>query len=478
MKRVLVLLILLPTFCFGQWLQVGNQISGTESGEALGTSTSISGNGQVFSVGAQSKDMINATNVGQVQVFEFTNGTWTPKGSAINGDGAGDFFGESQMLSEDGNVLAIGATGLIANPPNAGYVKIYEFNGTNWIQRGTSLVGTAIGDEFGDRISLSADGTTLAVSANPIAAGYVKVFKWNGSAWNQLGSDLSSGILGDDFGKFLTLDSIGTTLVVGASYHDSPLVKTGRLIVYEWNGSNWNQKGTDIFGEVSGDYFGTGITINSIGTIMAAAGRGVAPEKGYVKIFEWNGSDWAQKGSKIISYSGLLFGHENDINSSGDLLISGCVTGNYAKIHKFQGTDWVLVDSLHLPNSVTLGNSVAMDKSGSTVVVGDYYAAPGGLTAAGQATVFKDASMLSIDNLNQELTLKAFPIPASNLVHIQCEQNVESYKVISTNGQVLANCSGINSSDFSIDVKDMPDGNYQLQLTIGGKTKTLRLTKN
>ena len=67
---------------------------------------------------------------------------------------------------------------------NAGHVRIYEWNGSSWTQRGQDIDGEAAGDYSGNSVSLSSDGNTVAIGApynggNGADAGHVRIFKTN-----------------------------------------------------------------------------------------------------------------------------------------------------------------------------------------------------------------------------------------------------------------------------------------------------------
>ena len=61
--------------------------------------------------------------------------------------------------------MAVAAYGNDANGLEAGYVRVYDFNGTIWEQIGSNIYGEAAGDGSGYSISLSADGSTLGIGA-------------------------------------------------------------------------------------------------------------------------------------------------------------------------------------------------------------------------------------------------------------------------------------------------------------------------
>jgi hypothetical protein len=100
-------LILFPVFCFGQWVQLGNSINGQISGDGCGNSTAISADGYTVAAGS-SRSSISFPNAGQVRVFGYTNGSWNQVGADINGESSGDQTGQSVSLSSDGSILAIG----------------------------------------------------------------------------------------------------------------------------------------------------------------------------------------------------------------------------------------------------------------------------------------------------------------------------------------------------------------------------------
>jgi hypothetical protein len=68
-------------------------------------------------------------------------------------------------------------------------------NGHVWHQRHDDIDGEAESDQSGNSVSLSGDGTTLAIGApfndaTDESAGHVRVFRDDGTAWMQLGDDI------------------------------------------------------------------------------------------------------------------------------------------------------------------------------------------------------------------------------------------------------------------------------------------------
>ncbi|MAN34679.1 MAG: hypothetical protein CL410_10390, partial [Acidimicrobiaceae bacterium] len=110
-------------------------------------------------------------------------------GSDIDGEAEGDYFGASMSLSSDGTILAVGGTHNDGNGLTAGHVRVFEFSGGSWSQLGSDIDGEAAGDEFGESVSLSSDGTILAVGAvgndeSGMTAGHARVFEFSGGSWS------------------------------------------------------------------------------------------------------------------------------------------------------------------------------------------------------------------------------------------------------------------------------------------------------
>ena len=86
-------------------------------------------------------------------------------GIDIDGEAANDNSGYSVSLSSDGTRVAIGAPYNDGTGSNAGHVRIYEYSGGTWSQLSSDIVGEAANDNSGNSVSLSSDGTSVAIGA-------------------------------------------------------------------------------------------------------------------------------------------------------------------------------------------------------------------------------------------------------------------------------------------------------------------------
>ena len=108
------------------------------------------------------------------------------------------------------------------------------FATTAWEQLGLDIDGEADGDNSGESVSLSGDGTRVAIGAgtNGGSAGHVRVYQWDGSTWNQLGADIDGEAAGDNSGSSVSLSGDGTTVAIGAFLNGGGGTDAGHVRVY------------------------------------------------------------------------------------------------------------------------------------------------------------------------------------------------------------------------------------------------------
>ncbi len=113
-------------------------------------------------------------------------------GSDIDGEAGGDRSGTSVSLSSDGSRVAVGAP----QGGAAGHVRVYDWDGSAWVQVGSDIDGEAGGDRSGTSVSLSSDGSRVAIGASQndgtgSAAGHVRVY----AIASDVGSDVESSVV-------------------------------------------------------------------------------------------------------------------------------------------------------------------------------------------------------------------------------------------------------------------------------------------
>mmetsp|Transcript_3784 Transcript_3784/g.4326 ORF Transcript_3784/g.4326 Transcript_3784/m.4326 type:complete len:114 (+) Transcript_3784:436-777(+) len=108
---------------------------------------------------------------------------WIQLGSDIDGEGEDDYFGRSVSMSADGLIVAIGAGSNDGDGINRGHTRVYTWNSTmsDWIQLGSDINGESPGDWSGSSVSMSDNGQIVAIGArnndgNGWSSGHVRVY--------------------------------------------------------------------------------------------------------------------------------------------------------------------------------------------------------------------------------------------------------------------------------------------------------------
>jgi uncharacterized protein YjbI with pentapeptide repeats len=334
------------------WDRLGNDIDGEAADDRSGTSVSLSANGTVLAIGANTNDG-TGSNAGHVRIYSYNPSKttanslgpagWDKLGGDIDGEAAGDQSGgnewnhDSVKLSEDGTIVAIGAPENDGFASNAGHVRVYKYNPnkstaqTNqglsgfgpagWDRLGADIDGEAATDYTGYSVGLSADGTIIAIGAygndgNGADSGHVRVYRYTPSktvavtnqsdasfgpiGWTRLGADIDGEAAGDRSGTGIAVSADGTIVAIGAHFNNS---LTGHVRVYQYNASKtssnangpigWDRLGGDIDGEATSDQSGDTIAMSADGTILAIgapSNAGSGSTAGHVRVYRYTPS--------------------------------------------------------------------------------------------------------------------------------------------------------------------------------------------
>ena len=249
----------------GEWVQQGLDIDGITEYAAAATSVSLSADGTILALGAY-------FNNGYAQVWEWNDTAWVKRGDEIIGPHSNAQSGSTVALSSDGSILAIGAPRKSYSVGSyAGLVQVWQWTGAIWVRRGSDIEAENNGDFSGGSVAISSDGNIIAIGAsgndgvNGDASGHVRVWEWSGTDWDQKGGDIDGEAEGDGSGSSVALSSDGLIVAVGASRNDVFGYDTGHVRVWEWSGTDWVQEGEDIDGEARGDYSGGAVALSSNG---------------------------------------------------------------------------------------------------------------------------------------------------------------------------------------------------------------------
>ena len=128
-----------------------------------------------------------------MRIYKNVNNIWTQVGGDIDGELSGDNSGWSVSISSDGSIVAIGAPWNDGNGTNSGHVRIYKNVNNTWTQVGGDIDGEAAGNKSGWTVNLSADGSIVAIGSpsldddgNGTNSGHVRIYKNVNNIWTCL----------------------------------------------------------------------------------------------------------------------------------------------------------------------------------------------------------------------------------------------------------------------------------------------------
>jgi hypothetical protein len=303
-----------------------------------------------------------------------TGAVITEKGPITSVTGPGSYFGYSVDISNNGNTVVVGAP---AANNGAGAAFVYTFNGTQWILK-ASLVTTTTDYTFGWAVAISGNGNTIVVGA-PRArgfAGHAGVFQFSGGTWSSE-TVLTSTATGSapNFGDAVSISDDGTLIAVGAY--------NARYVgMYRYSGESWTGPSVLPTTLPNTANFGYAVHVSPTKESVIVG----APNSGYVGVYNYTGSSWVlhTQLTNTIGF-GKSFGASVALSSSSNVAVVGAPDARSVAVYTQMGSIWVIVPTViqmsHVP---TFGSAVSITHDASKFLAGGY----GGNKSIGYAAVY------------------------------------------------------------------------------------------
>ncbi len=351
--------------------EFGGRIALSDDGSTMAVSSDMEDSSSVGINGEE--DNNDAPNSGAVYVFVRESGIWVQEAyiKASNMD-AGDWFGTSLDLSDDGDTLAVGALreqsgsgGVNGNQADnsrhrSGAAYVFVRDEGVWSQEAYIKASNPdTEDEFGTSVALSGDGNTLAVGAidesssattingnsmlNDLDSnGAVYIFVRESQFWNQTAYIKPSLARSYQlFGGSVSLSTNGDTLAVGAPSMLSN--NKGSTFIFVRTNNSWEEQ-AHIRPFYSGDEdkFGISVSLSGDGNTVAVGAfyessdsngingdqtNNLANKSGAAYIFERVGTSWNEETYIKASNSDAMdqFGLVVALSKDGNRLVVGSI---------------------------------------------------------------------------------------------------------------------------------------------------------
>lgn len=352
----------------GSWSQIGSDIDGIVENDFTGTSVSLSNDGTTVAVGVIGHSGTGLTGNGCVRVYKNQSNSWTKIGSDIEGDSTNDNFGTSVAISQDGSIVAIGAANYQGG--NNGYVKVYQNQSGTWTQIGSTIVGDSSTDRLGNSVSISLDGTIVAIGVKEhnSGRGQVKIYQNNANVWSQLGNSILGTNADDNLGYSVSLSGNGQVIAIGAHNGDIIQTNSGHVSVYQYvsETTSWDKLGNDMIGYESNGQFGNAVALSSDGsTVIVGSSNSdtYGTDSGFVKVFKQADGYWLQVGRKVVGQnSGDKFGISVTINTDGSIIGVGATgfENNNGNVSTYK------IQNAYIDGEVGDGHTLAYSTDGIT----------------------------------------------------------------------------------------------------------------
>jgi Flp pilus assembly pilin Flp len=436
--KLLMLILLAPFISFGQIIQIGGDINGGANSESFGWSVSLSDDGNIIAIGAPNAD----SGRGKAWIYENIGGSWEEI-IEFNGITIEDYFGGSVSLNADGSIVAIGANQFTLNEP--GYVRIYQDIGGSWIQIGQDIVGESAEDESGFALSLSNDGSIVAIGArgndgNGVDSGHVRIYQNIGGSWTQIGDDIDGEEALDHSGYSVSLSADGSVVAIGARDNNGGGDLAGHVRVFQNVGGAWTQIGQDIDG-YQFEEIGYSVSLNTDGSVVAA-GRG----EGGSRVFENIEGSWTQIGQDIQS---IFYNHQDivSISAEGSVLAVGSQFISTKTVYIYQniGGDWTEIGEVEgAIGEYMFGYSVSLSPDGRILAIGAPYV-DGSIAFV---RIYDLSNVLEIEN-HSRFDFSVYPNPTTGNVNIQSGTPIDQIEIYNLLGQLVNSNTNQNIIDIS-----------------------------
>ena len=318
--------------------------------EWFGNAVALSGDGDTLAVGSPEKGF---------HVYQFANRQWTEQSINITNSRCND-VGVSIAISQDGSVIVagnpldanyrLGVGGMIEpippplyeESPYSGAVCVFIREGSEWWDDVyIKPSDTHDGMMFGSTATVNTDGTTIVIGA-PYNPGAAYVFRSIGGTWFEEARLRGSNTEDQDlFGAALSTSGDGNSFVASAMRYSSDLGggdNSGASYIFSFDGEEWVERSLIRPPNLDPqDYFGTSVSLDSSGTILAVGARSEdssaiaiggdaldnsSTSSGAVYVFVYRAGEWMHQSYVKASNTEALdhFGRATSLSGDGKTL--------------------------------------------------------------------------------------------------------------------------------------------------------------
>jgi hypothetical protein len=275
--------------------------------------------------------------------------------TAFSGPTEGSRLGISVALNQEGTwMTALGVSG---------NVQVYNRKvGTDWTSHSTILVeeSSSFSTDAAMDLASANDGSPMVAIASSTS---FRVIQYTNGQWKSRGQDPMAWVSADG-----TVESIvsfsaialswnGQVLVAGSLTDDGMLVR-----IFEWQGSSWTQRGDSIVRPVTTiSVLTMSLAVSGDGSVVVLGDWTISNPASTVEAFEWTNLSWTSKGGPMF----LTWGPAAvALTETGHRLAVTTPSPGRTQIYEWNG-EWTQIGK-----DLAGGSSIALTQSGSRVLLG------------------------------------------------------------------------------------------------------------
>ena len=310
------------------WTKIGGD--GVNGGWSLNTFE------QVTSLGVMGSNLYAGLgrSAGDAEVWRWNGTTWTK----VGGDGVASSWNTGyeyvQSFESDGTNLYAGLG------DTAGDGEVWRWNGTTWVQIGGDGLNSGWAAGAIETVtSMTYVGGNLYVGTGT-TAGDADVWRWNGTAWTQVGGDALNGSWAASTYELIpSMTNDGTNVYAGLANSN------GDGEVYRYNGTTWTKIGGDGVNSSWATNFGDGVYALAYNDGKLNAGLYDSASDG--QYWQYDGTNWNRLGGGLVNGSWGYYGFnsvESSTTANDKLYIgTGASTAGNAQVWEYNGTSWAVI---------------------------------------------------------------------------------------------------------------------------------------
>jgi hypothetical protein len=381
----------------GEWLETKLTANDGDSGDDFGLFVSLYQNRAL--IAATSDDNDNGIDSGSVYIYDLVNSIWVESKLIANNGQSYKFFGGSVTL---GYNKAVMSSFINENGSNSGGVYVYDLLNGSWVESKLISSDNALGDNFGNSISLSNERVLIGASYNDDNgkdSGSVYIFDKVNDYWDETKYIPEYGSAYDFFGISVSLSN--NRALIGAYGDDDNGSKSGSAYIFDYIEGNWISTKLMASDGARNDYFGASVSLYGDRALIGAwQDDDNGEDSGSAYIFELANGSW-QESKKLLASDGAAFDEFGfSVSIINDLILIGAKGDNdpilglntgSAYIYELVSNEWLETKlvSNDLDRADVFGNSVSL--SGNRALIGAYQDDDNG-ASSGSAYIFEKSN--------------------------------------------------------------------------------------